>query len=257
MCAVPKHKAFSKSAAGNNGQYEPSFFFLTSSHVFHKKGCRCLQRSGDVKSAVYYEDAMKNRRPCAVCNPVPADGLRRGNDVRYIMLFDGTQSWVKNCNIVGRCHYHGHPGIISRGLLHKHSCLGKQCRHLEKFTDCVFWKELEAQQHEQAQEKEKRRAAAAEARAEEQFLQDLREEFQGYADSAQQYMHIVRVVKETERLYRVFYVSDNRFADGNRFPEFLQLFRLCRPEWKVMLRHIKDTDGHFVTVEEYRTRKRS
>ena len=64
-------------------------------------------------------------------------------------------------------------------------------------------------------------------------------------------MFIVPVERETRTRYRVFYVSDNSFADGNRFPEFVDMVRREHPGKSVNMRHIRDVDGHFVTREEF------
>ena len=69
-------------------------------------------------------------------------------------------------------------------------------------------------------------------------------------------MHIVRVAKDSPKQFSVFYVSDNRFADGHCFPSFLAAVRLIHPHYKLSLRHIRDVDGHFVTREEYFARPR-
>ena len=69
-------------------------------------------------------------------------------------------------------------------------------------------------------------------------------------------MQIVRVDAEAKNRYRVFYVSENPFADGDCFPDFLDAVRSCFPEYLIRLRHIRDMDGHFVTIEEYRQRVR-
>ena len=50
----------------------------------------------------------------------------------------------------------------------------------------------------------------------------MRENFQAYADRIDSEIDIIRVEKHT---YVLFYVSDNAFADGNRFPEFLTALR--------------------------------
>ena len=69
-------------------------------------------------------------------------------------------------------------------------------------------------------------------------------------------LYIVRVQKEHPGFYKLFYVSDNSFADGNRYPEFLETLRHLHPFWRVHLRHIRDVDGHFVTKDEYFSRVR-
>lgn len=69
-------------------------------------------------------------------------------------------------------------------------------------------------------------------------------------------MYIVRVAKDAPSVYRVFYVSDNSFADGNRYPDFLDTLKFLHPHYRINLRHIRDVDGHFVTTDEYMTRVR-
>ena len=67
-------------------------------------------------------------------------------------------------------------------------------------------------------------------------------------------MYIVRVVRDAPSVYRIFYVSDNRFADGNRYPAFLEALKSLHPQYRIILRHIRDVDGHFVTYDEYMNR---
>lgn len=69
-------------------------------------------------------------------------------------------------------------------------------------------------------------------------------------------MLIVRVEKLSPYVYRVFYVSYNPFADGNRYPELLAEIKRDHPRYKVLLRHIRDVDGHFVTRDEYQARNK-
>ena len=69
-------------------------------------------------------------------------------------------------------------------------------------------------------------------------------------------MYIVRVAKDAPSVYRIFYVLDNRFADGNRYPAFLETLKFLHPHYRINLRHIRDVDGHFVTYDEYMNRAR-
>ena len=92
--------------------------------------------------------------------------------------------------------------------------------------------------------------------ATEAILQNLAELFQSYIDDAGYAMQIVRVDTERTNRYRVFYVSEYPFADGDRFPKFLETVRFFFPDYRLNLRHIRDVDGHFVTIEEYQQRVR-
>ena len=92
--------------------------------------------------------------------------------------------------------------------------------------------------------------------ATEVVLLNLAELFQSYIDDAGYAMQIVRVDTERANRYRVFYVSEYPFADGNRFPKFLETVRFFFPDYRLNLRHIRDVDGHFVTIEEYQQQAR-
>ena len=92
--------------------------------------------------------------------------------------------------------------------------------------------------------------------ATEAVLQNLAELFQSYIDDAGYAMQIVRVDAERANRYRVFYVSEYPYADGDRFPKFLETVRFFFPDYRLILHHIRDVDGHFVTIEEYQRRAR-
>lgn len=96
----------------------------------------------------------------------------------------------------------------------------------------------------------------AQEAAAETMLQNLTALSQSYIDDAGYSMQVVRVDKEQNNRYRVFYVSENPFADANRFPDFLETVRFFFPNYRLNLRHIRDVDGHFVTIEEYQQRVR-
>ena len=63
-------------------------------------------------------------------------------------------------------------------------------------------------------------------------------------------LRIVRVNGLRATIY-IYYVSDYPFADGNRFPAFIKSVRALFPHHRIMLRHIRDQRGHFLTREEY------
>ena len=78
----------------------------------------------------------------------------------------------------------------------------------------------------------------------------MRDEVRRIADATAPDMYIVRI-SQTAAEYEIFYVSDNRFADGNRFPEFLREMKERSLGKRMTLRHIRHVDGHFVTRSEY------
>ena len=50
---------------------------------------------------------------------------------------------------------------------------------------------------------------------------------------------------------RIIGGKDPPIADGDRFLKFLETVRFFFPDYRLNLRHIRDVDGHFVTIEEY------
>lgn len=178
------------------------------------------------------------------------------NMVVGVKLVDGTRLLVRRSNIVGCCHYHLHPGKLTKRLLLEHDCLGKQCVFLEKYDDATYWAGLRNKQKSKEDARKRQMIIKEQKARTESRMKNIQREMQRVADDNDYVMEIIRVERLGKVRYRVFYVSDNRFADGNRFPEFFKEIHRRYPSWRLDLRHIKDTDGHFVTREEYHTKHR-
>ena len=252
------------------------YVYLKNSAVFHRPECRfCLNAGavGSILGSVYYGTAAKNRRPCKVCKPVPPppdapipveDTQRRktGARERYeheivtVKMLGGEVIDIKRGKIVGWCHHSLHKGAMNKAILTQHDCLGKNCPYLQRNPESPFW----AARERERESKEKRKAeikAEKQRRAEEaENLRGLTERWQSYLDELGSDMLLVRVEKEAPARYKLFYVSDNPFADGNRYPAFLGRLKAEHPGFRIVLRHIRDVDGHFVTREEYLRRWR-
>ena len=138
----------------------------------------------------------------------------------------------------------------------QHDCIGKKCWYFEKYEGADYWKEYSRKKEQKRTSRQLQRMKREQEAAAEAMLQNLAERFQSYIDDAGYAMQIIRVDTEREKRYRVFYVSEYPFADGNRFPEFLKTVRLFFPDYHLSLRHIRDVDGQFVTIEGYRQRIR-
>ena len=152
--------------------------------------------------------------------------------------------------------FRSHPGKLTKRLMTQHDCLGKNCRHFEKYEDAGYWKECDRKKEQKQTARQLQRIKRKQEAATEAVLLNLAELFQSYIDDAGYAMQIVRVDTERINRYRVFYVSEYPFADGNRFPKFLETAHFFFPDYRLNLRHIRDVDGHFVTIEEYQQRVR-
>ena len=241
------------------------------------------RNTGDILGSAYYATALNGRRPCKLCKPVPlpsdgdvlsyeqleekrreAEEKKKAEEERLYLrevinakMLTGEVMQISRSRIVGWCHNRIHEGAINKSLLDEHDCLGKECRFFEKHTKSSYWEELEKQRLAKERRKEKERQEKARKLDEASQLTALLDKWSAYAEETNSDMYIVRIERETPSVYRIFYVSDNRFADGNRFPEFLEKLKSLHPRTRFNLRHIRDVDGHFVTREEYFNRKRN
>lgn len=249
-----------------------NFIFTPASTVFHRPSCKLMLRANDIKGSVYYETAAKNRRPCKLCHPEPNERIAapKGKPsqsqspasdktpqkaIVVAKLLGNQRIQITKSKLVGYCHNVIHPGKLTAKIMNEHDCLGKQCRFFEKYEDSTYW----IAQEQKRKEKDKRKAAKQKQKQEAQQIEDeleeTRELFQSYADALEYELFIVRLQRESQNHYKVFYVSENRFADGNRFPNFLDTIKHYFPKLRIELRHIRDLDGHFVTIDEYMVRK--
>ena len=249
---------------------EYNYLFLNGSDVFHRRGCKaCLnaKSAGDILGSIYYATAARQHRPCKLCKPTPYienDGAednsaekpklslaeQRNEVIRARLLTDDVIP-IKRKNIVGWCTYKLHKGAINKALLEEHQCLEKNCGFLVKNDLSTYWVAQEQAAAEKKRRKEQIKKEKAKVDALQQKMQKLAVDWQKKLDELGSDMYIVRVERETRTRYRVFYVSDNAFADGNRFPEFVDMVRREHPGKSVNMRHIRDLDGHFVTRDEY------
>ena len=246
-----------------------NYIFLLGSKVFHRRDCKvCLRAKdhGNIKGSVYYDASSEGRRPCKICQPIAGLSLspmslkkcaKKWNDeIIRTTLLTGKEVRIKRRDIIGWCKCYQHPGSITKALLEEHNCLGKQCFHLQRNLQCPFWIQREAERKAQEARKAKLKKERELRESEEFTLQMLADDWQDYLDEIDSDMYIVRVAKDTPFQYRIFYVSDNPFADGNCYPELLGAIHSRYPKIRIVLRHIRDLDGHFVTTDEYFARRK-
>ena len=177
-------------------------------------------------------------------------------EVIRVKLLDGSVVQVPRGKIIGFCHNLIHPGKMTKTTLEKHRCLAKQCPFLERYEDAPFWAARKVKEAAKQSAKQYKKEKKAILFAEMESMAALRSDFQKYADATNSEIEIVRVEHPNFYSYVVFYVSDNRFDDADRFHRFLNAARAGYNWMRVFLRHIKDVDGHFVTRKEYHARKR-
>lgn len=251
-----------------------NYIYSSKSKVFHRPNCHLMLNAVDIKGCTRYKTAINGRVPCRVCKPESNEHPQetkekvRGGKERIDLpppverklisarLLGNRWIEITNVKIVGYCHNLIHPGKLTRKIMEEHDCLGKNCRFFEKNNESTYWVAEENRKRQKEQRKQIQQAEKEAAQKLEDELAELKDLFQSYVDNAGYAMLIVRLEKERTNRYKVFYVSENSFADGNRFPDFLSTIKFFFPRTSINLRHIRDVDGHFVTITEYLSRKR-
>ncbi len=242
-----------------------TYFYTASSEVFHIHSCPVLLRASELMGCATYKTAIRHRRPCKLCQPpapsappVPQPKPKAKNPDEWISvrLLDGSVVETYRNKIVGCCHYNLHPGKMTEKILLKHDCVAKECPFFEKYEKAEYWKQLEARK--KAKEKQKRDKAAKKKAASEQeeMTRRVAEEVQYYLDLCGYEVDVIEVRQETPTRFKVFYVSDKAYNDWREFPEFYGAMGHAHPNWRVIMQHIRDETGRFVTIDEFYARRR-
>lgn len=249
-----------------------NYIYTPSSKVFHRPSCHLMRNAVSIEGCAYYKTAANGRAPCRICHPElnerqiktkikggqESESSPRPIEKKVVSARLLGDKWIEitNVKIVGYCHNSIHPGKLTRKIMEEHDCVGKNCKFFEKYAESTYWAAEEDRKRQKEHRKKMQQIAKKAVRKLEEELAELKDLFQSYADDAGYSMLIVRLEKERPNRYRVFYVSDNLFADGNRFPDFLAAIKFFFPRYSIRLRHIKNVDGRFVTIDEYLSRRR-
>lgn len=171
-------------------------------------------------------------------------------------LVSGVVSTINRSNIVGWCKYDLHPGTLTKALLEQHECLQKQCFFLVRNKEHSFWTVLTKKEQDREKRKAAKRAKKEKAVRYATAQQAQITTLQSNLDETESDMYIVRIEAEKPWLFKIYYVSDNTFADGRCYPDFYDFLARTYPNQKYLLRHIRAADGHFVTRDEYFARRK-
>lgn len=249
------------------------YLYTPTSEVFHTRNCGAILRAKEIHGCATYKTAVKHRRPCALCHPtdlnppkavcapafLPAENRKEPEEKTLvrIRLFDGSVIRTYSHKIVGCCHYRGHPGKINRKLMEQHNCIGKQCRYFRKNEASTYWEEAQRQADKKEREKIKQQEEKERQRAKAERLRYVGEELQYYLDLCGYQVDVLVVEEAWTDAYKVLYVSDKPYADGHLYKEFYDTIQHLHPSWRVLMKHIKNENGYFVTLDEYYARRRA
>lgn len=250
------------------------YLFAKDSIVFHTKDCPCARNVKNLSGSERYNVAANGRRPCLRCKPIPPikipqqqsdkEAKRKAKELAeynleriQVALITGELVYLERKAVLGNCWCELHPGKLTKKLIAEHGCIAKECHFFQKYEERPYW--IAKEQEKAARQKKKAKAKRTQKLRDEEAaqLEKTRLTFQAHAELTEEGMDVIKVDRLGSDLFRVFYVSDFGFADGNRFPKTLKGFHALYPSYRIELRHIKDVDGHFVTREEFYTRRRA
>lgn len=238
------------------------YIYTPTSSVFHQPGCKRALQANEIIGCERYKTACRKRRPCKLCKPMPPEPAVQTSEperpvetLQKIRLLDQSVVLTYPHKIVGCCHNWIHPGKMTRKLMEAHDCLGKQCSFFEKYASATYWEALRQKQEQRQKQKQKKRQEKANAQAARMQALELVDELQGYAELCAYEIEIIDIKQERKNLYKVFYVSNLPYPDGKLYPGLVERAVQAHPKWKLLLRHIKDEAGRFVTIQEFYARK--
>ena len=249
------------------------FVYLPGSKVYHSAFCpHALHAKQELCIYSGRDFARKKLRPCKYCAPMIArqraaftkaiptcpkhsdDQWRRS--LVNVRLITGLHVEMQRRNIVGCCHCATHPGKLTKQLMLDHNCIEKECRYFEKYDYASYWRGKQQIQQAKERKREEQKKVKEREKLQSERLKSIQQEMQVILDDLSYSMEIIRLEQIEAKRYKVFYVSDYPFADGNRFPDFLGAIYATHPGWRIWLQHIKDMDGRFVTRSMYHAIKR-
>ncbi len=254
-------------------RYRFRFVYIPGSNVYHSACCpHALRTKQTLCNYSPYFYFGKPLRPCKFCEPMIAkpeptpektveiDSKEHEipdlHSVVNVRLITGAYVSMQRKNIVGCCHCVTHPGKLTKKLMMDHDCVKKGCWHFEKNDQATYWQNKRLQKQEKKEKREKQKQAKEKEKRLSEQLNGIRQEMQTVIDTLSYSMEIIRLEQVESKMYKIYYVSDYPFADGNRFPSFLDTMYAAHPGWRIRLQHIKDMDGRFVTRSMYHAVKR-
>lgn len=242
----------------SNSSY--NFLFAENSDIFHVYGCPLVLNAKKISGSIFYQTAAKGRRPCKYCRPRAKDEnkfarLNKDYTGNRIVKFFGnkTGELESNPTILGECRYYLHPGYLNKNIVKTHKCIEKQCPYFSGYSENKSLTALKASYYQKEKKKSIKRKKAKTATTKESRLNEYKETMQSICDETGYEMLIVRV-EVNKKLFKIFYVSGNPFADGNRFPLLLSGIKEAYPGMYIALKHIKNVDGSFATISDYKNR---
>ena len=172
-----------------------------------------------------------------------------------VKLVAGNMENINSRRIVGWCRFWKHRGVVTKDILKSHGCLEKHCFLLERYESYPFWQDYERKEQQRKALKETKKQARERERWEEEQVKKvevlyretvLREAVRlGHTD-----FELVRVRLEETQVV-LLYVSNNTYNDWSKFFDIAREVGRVFGQ-KIILRHVKDKNDRYVTIDNWK-----
>lgn len=168
-----------------------------------------------------------------------------GIKTERLHLISGESININISTIVGFCYYAGHQGYITVRLMKEHKCVEKNCALLKVFENMPYWREQRKQSEEKLRRKKLAQQQKYKKRKEEELLNNYKNEAQKIADEYGFKIKITSVIKKYERLFIIFFISENKWNDWYEYRDvYIKMEYLF--DNRFIIKHIKAIDGSYV-----------
>ena len=181
-------------------------------------------------------------------------------------LISGEKRNIMDTSVIAYCTSKAHPGFLTLGFIYKHQCFFKNCPCLRKLPEVNFWNKPQEEYTTQTKYAVTKKGQALKEKSDQERKRCVVERTNkliGFTKSCikahqleEQFLMVdIKPFQNSSRNFRVFYVSNKSCYDAQDYLSLVQDISK-RFNFRIKLVHVKDEDGHYVTIEEYKNRRR-
>lgn len=157
--------------------------------------------------------------------------------------------------IVGYCHCPLHKGYLDIELLKQHECRKKECSCLQKFEDYPFWINIRSKKERKEKIKRKQQHQNNMNTHFKRRYENVRRIAQNAIDVRGLPLIVTSVALQKPNKYILNYVSNESRDDSDEYGKLIDKLNQIGIG-KFYLKHIKNINGHYATIAEYKSVKR-
>lgn len=172
-----------------------------------------------------------------------------------VILIDDCLHYVPINSIVGFCHCKVHTGHLLKSTMKKHECISKQCPFFHKFEDYPYWVGKENRKKEIEKQKKKLQYQNNMKIHFQRRFENVRRIAQNAIDVRGLPLVVTSVALQKPNKYILNYVSNESKDDSDEYSKLIDKLNQIGIG-KFYLKHIKNINGYYATIAEYKSVKR-